>query len=172
MHLTEHQWDILVGLFFVVIAGMFLIFINDFSIDVPTASYQAESAAITPAFFPNLVCFAILAFGCGLAASSWSRMRWDKTHPEAVHDLGLGGKIAMLYRFGAMAVLVMLYYVAEWLGIVLAGFIFYVLFAYFTGERRPVRAVVGAVLTSVILYILFVKAASVPLPLGVLEDIF
>ncbi len=164
--------NMLVGLFFASVSLLFLLVLNKIGIDIPTASYQAESTAVLPDFFPNLICWCVFFFSLGLMVSNIKAFRSPPGKvacASAIDDSKMEG--GFLVRAAAMGTLIVLYYVADFLGIVIAGFVFYLLFALFTGERKPVRAVVGAVLASLVLYYFFVKVASVPLPLGLLSDV-
>jgi len=170
MQMTEHKWDVFIGCLCAAVSLFFVLFFNNAAIEIPSASYQADSAAITPAFFPDMICWSMLFFSIGLIISGWKRIQADNADPDFVHTATPFDRRAFAFRMCAMATLVLLFVIAEWLGILIAGFIFYLLFSFFTGERKPARAVFGALLTTAILYYLFVHLAAVPLPTGILSD--
>jgi hypothetical protein len=152
---------------------------------------------VLPDFFPNMICWSTFVFSSGLAFTSWKSMRAGAsaqairpgtaemaasvkeeagTHnaakrEEKTPEDNSSKAIVLAFRLAGMGTLLLLYYVVDFLGIVIAGFLFYLLYALFTGERRPARAVVGAAAATLILYYFFVKVAAVPLPLGLLSDI-
>lgn len=168
MHLSENKCNFIIGLFFTVLACIFLFFINDWVIDRPNVSYQTSSAVILPSFFPDWICGMCVLFGVGQMISSWPRMREEKGRTDLEPYLKYDPH-ALFTRIAAMTTLILMYYVADWLGIVLTGFLFYVLYAYFCGDRKIARPLIGGALTSGFLYYMFVKVAEVPMPLGILD---
>jgi len=166
MHLSENKWNFVIGLIFAIISGCFLLFINDWAIDTPNVSYQSDSALILPTFFPNWICSMCLVFAIGQMASAWPRMRAEKDGAGAYLKYD---SRSFFTRIAAMVTLILMYYVADWLGIVLTGFLFFVLFAFFCGDRMLLRPFIGGAITTALLYYLFVKLAEVPMPLGVLD---
>jgi hypothetical protein len=70
-----------------------------------------------------------------------------------------------------MTVLIVFPYFSEFLGILLSGIVLYAMYAIFCGERNFTRAILGAISCILVLYYFFVKIASVPLPLGIMENI-
>lgn len=173
MHMTEHKWDLVAGVSLSVLFLTFILFINEISVEVPlTAHESASSNAITPRSFPDAVCWCLLFFSVGLSVSSWRRVRADAAaEPGFAPDSASFDWLALCTKMASVGTLLFLFFVTDWLGILAGGLLFYLLFAFFTGERKPLRALAGAVLTTAILYYLFVKLASVPLPLGILEGV-
>jgi hypothetical protein len=182
MSFGEAKKDLFAGVFFSLLSLLFLFVVNKYGIDIPRANYQAGSAAVLPDFFPNMICWSTFFFSLGLVFVSLIAMRSAQASdlsgaPEEVkaEDLEPGEKVSkaktVAFRMAGMGTMFLLYYVVDFLGIVIAGFLFYLLYAGFTGERRPLRALVGATVTTVILYYFFVKVAAVPMPLGRLSEI-
>ena len=168
MQPSENKWNFIIGLFFAIISLCFLAFFNNWAIVTPNVSYQSGSALILPSFFPDWICAMCLLFAIGQMISSWPRIRGESKQPEAEPYLQYDSR-AVITRIAAMVTLILLYYVADWLGIVLLGFLFYVLYALFCGERNIWRPFIGGAITSGLLYYLFVKLAEVPMPLGILD---
>ena len=182
MSFGEARKDLFAGLFFSLLSLLFLFVVNKYGIDIPTANYQAGSAAVLPDFFPNMICWGIFFFSLGLVLVSVTAMRAAqasdlsgalgevKAEEQEPGEKASRAKI-VAFRIAGMGTMFLLYYVVDFLGIVVAGFFFYLLYAGFTGERRPLRALVGAAVTTLILYYFFVKVAAVPMPLGLLSEI-
>ena len=169
MRLECAPQNIKIGLLAIGVSLLFIYVFNPVGIEVPPHSRDAATA-MPPDFFPNLICWSAAFFGLCLIASSIYTLKKEGRPkgppPQANPDMR-----AVATRVAAMIVLLAYYWVAQWLGIVLAGFAFYLLFAFFTGERSMRTAVTGAALTVAVLYYFFVKVALVPLPLGLLGDI-
>jgi len=177
MHLTEDQKNLYVGVFFALLSLFVLFFVNKHGIVQPSASYQVgTSAAIAPDFFPNIICWLALAFSLGLVAQGALGMR-QAAAPSAMQQQAQSPeekaekRLAFISRAIGIFVLFLMYFMTNWLGIIISGFFFYLVFAVLTGERRPVRALLGAVAITVTLYYFFVYIAVVPVPLGPLEDL-
>jgi len=168
MQLSEHKWNFIIGLFFAIISLCFLAFVNNWAIDTPNVSYQSGSALILPSFFPDWICAMCLLFAIGQMISAWSHMRAEAKQPEVAPYLAYDSR-GVITRIAAMTTLILMYYVADGLGIVLTGFLFYVLYAFFCGDRSIWRPLTGGAITSGLLYYLFVKLAEVPMPLGILD---
>ena len=168
MQLSENKWNFFIGLTFAIISLCFLAFVNNWAIDTPNVSYQTGSALILPSFFPNWICVLCLIFAIGQMISAWPRMRAESSQYGVEPYLKYDSR-GFITRIAAMATLILMYYVADWLGIVLTGFLFYVLYAFFCGDRSIMRPLIGGALTSGTLYYLFVKLAEVPMPLGILD---
>ena len=182
MSFADAKKDLFVGVFFSLLSLLFIFVLNKYGIDIPTANYQAGSSAVRPDFFPNMIWWSTFFFSLGLAIVSCKAMRASRksTAPgtleatqaeEGEAKENESKATAFVLRIAAMGTLFLLYYVVDVLGIVLAGFLFYLLYAGFTGERRPLRALVGAAACTLVLYYFFVKVAAVPMPLGLLSDI-
>jgi sterol desaturase/sphingolipid hydroxylase (fatty acid hydroxylase superfamily) len=172
MHVTEAQKNLFVGLFFALFSLFVIFVVNKHGIAQPSANH-VSAAALAPDFFPNMICWLAFAFSLGLIIQGALEMRQgapetakqETLDPEEKADQ----RLAFVCRGIAMAMLFAMYYMTDWLGMIIAGFFFYLAFAILTGERRPVRALFGAAIITVTLYYFFVEIAIVPVPLGPLE---
>lgn len=160
--------NIKIGLLTIALSFVFIFVLNPMGIEVPAHSNDA-STAMPPDFFPDLICWGTAFFGLCLIISSIITLKkegWPTSPPPQAHP----DKQAVCIRIAAIIVLLAYYWVAQWWGIIITGFIFYILFSAFTGERKPSRALIGATITVAVLYYFFVEVAMVPLPLGILQD--
>ena len=180
MRVTEAHKSLYAGLFFALLSIFCLFVLNKHGIVVPTASFQAGSAAVSPRFFPDMICWCALVFSLGLMIEGALGMRRsarasgtsEKTEAEEQETEEKGSRaLAVAYRIAGMGMLFVMYYATNFLGILISGFFFYLVFAALTGEQRPLRAVLGAFIITVVLYFFFVKIAYVPVPLGPLSNI-
>jgi len=178
MTYTEARKDLFVGVFFALLSLLFIFVLNKIGIDIPTANYQSGSAAVLPNFFPDMICWYTLFCSLALAYTGLKGMQASqqisgtpqKTEEGEPEEKTSKGRI-FAFRIAGMGTMILLYYVVDFLGIIIAGLLLYLLYAGLSGERRPLRALVGAVATTLILYYFFVKVAAVPMPLGLLSDI-
>jgi hypothetical protein len=179
MHVTEAHKNLFAGIFFALLSLFVLFVVNPHGIVQPVASHliAGGAAAVAPDFFPNMICW--LAFVCSLGLATQGAMalwRAAASKPtetptvEADPEEKDAAKIALIARITGMILLFVMYYMTNRFGIIIAGFFFYLAYAFLTGERRPVRALLGASIITVILFYFFVRIALVPVPLGPLED--
>lgn len=135
---------------------------------------SVELQALAPSFWPNIVALAICAIGLALTVTTLlsSRQRTDQapevngTEPINHRDSPLWFK---LRPFIALAICFSLYFCLEPLGFVLACAIALVALMMLAGEYRLQFILPIAVIVPFGLHLFFTKAASVPIPMGVLE---
>lgn len=172
--------DFLTGAAFTLLSLFLLFVLTPLGVDVPTASVT-EVGSKTPRFFPNFITCLMLAFSVALTVKGWLNRGEGQEREETgqaraapetesdgqAEDAGKRGISPNLVRCASILALLGMYYTAEWMGMVLASFILYLLYALFTGERRPFRALLGALICSGLLYYFFVYIGGIPMPLGV-----
>lgn len=172
--------DFLTGAAFTLLSLFLLLVLTPLGVDVPTASVT-EVGSKTPRFFPNFITCLMLVFSVALSVKGWlnrgdGQKRDDGRQVPAARETGSDGTeddvnrrgfSPTLIRCASILALLGMYYTADWMGMVLASFILYILYALFTGERRPFRALLGAIICSGLLYYFFVYIGGIPMPLGV-----
>ncbi|MEM8688101.1 MAG: tripartite tricarboxylate transporter TctB family protein [Pseudomonadota bacterium] len=147
--------------------GLFLMLVLiPIGIDEPG---NVEFAVLAPSYWPRVICLVLAALGTGMLVRFWINMRSSRADGNAGTSLFKG---LLLWR---VAIVIggsfVLYYLLEPLGFVLAGALALALLLLFAGERRPVYLVLIAMGVPTLLYLFFTKAASIPIPAGVLEPI-
>lgn len=154
--------DLCVGTGFALLSLFLLFVLTPLGVDIPTASV-AETGSVTPRFFPDFISWLMLLFSLALMGTGWlNRKRGARQERGAGKDL-----FPYCIRCLAMLTLLGVYFTAHMLGMVLTSCVLYLLFSLYTGERRPLRALLGAALCSAVLYYFFVHIANVPMPLGI-----
>lgn len=126
---------------------------------------KVKYAALSPSYYPRIVAIALLVLGVAISirtilAPSDQQQASSNRHPNA------------FFRIAFVFVLLGLYAVSvSWLGFILASSL--VLFATFwlAGERRLLLMTSMAILIPFGLYLFFLKVASVPIPLGILQPL-
>lgn len=147
--------------------GLFLVFVLiPVGIDEPG---NVEFAVLAPSYWPRVICFVLAALGTGMLVRFWMNMRSGDADGEKEISRFKG---LQLWRVGIVIVgTFVLYYLLESLGFVLAGAIALALLLMFAGERRPVYVALISIGVPMLLYLFFTKAASIPIPAGILEPI-
>lgn len=147
--------------------GLFFVFVLiPLGIDEPD---NVEFAALAPSYWPRIICLALTALGLGmLVRTGLSSRQADPSHAEQGSHI----REMVFWRVGlVIAGTFVLYAVLETLGFVLAGAIALILLMVLAGERRPLHLALISMGVPLLLYLFFTKAASIPLPAGILEPI-
>lgn len=158
--------DAITGAFYLAL-GLFMVFVLiPLGVDEPG---NVEFAALAPSYWPRIICLALTALGLGMLVRTGLSLR-NGTPPDAEPDSPL--REIMFWRVGLVIISTfVLYAVLETLGFVLAGTLALVLLMLLAGERRPLHLVLISLGVPLLLYLFFTKAASIPLPAGILEPI-
>lgn len=147
--------------------GLILVFVLiPIGIDEPS---NVEFAVLAPSYWPRVICLALAALGSGMLVRLWLSAR--RGEGEGNQDAS-AFKGLLLWRVGVViAGTFVLYALLEPLGFVLAGALALALLLLFAGERRPLHVALISIGVPVLLYLFFTKAASIPIPAGLLEPI-
>ena len=159
--------DLLAGIVFLVFGLVTLALLIPYGIQQPpSVQYQA----LSPSYWPNIVAVAIAALGLALIVTSLlaggPKQPLD-TQAGTANNKDRGW--LQLRPFAALAVCFALYFGLEPLGFVLTTAIAVALLMILAGEHRPHVIIVVALVLPFALHLFFTKAASVPIPMGVLE---
>lgn len=160
--------NLIVGLLFLGLGLMAVFVLIPVGIDEPPS---VDFAALSPSYWPRIVCLFIAGFGVLIIAGvllSWRGGGTDDTHPEATP---VPVESTPLRTLTALVLMFVLYAALEPLGFVLATVLALVVLMLLAGERRSL--VIGPVALGVplALYVFFVYAASIPIPMGMLEPL-
>lgn len=130
----------------------------------PSVQYQA----LSPSYWPNFVAIAIGAIGLALTLTARGEAATDEATDSAAPPTSAWLK---LRPFVALAICFALYFTVDYLGFVLGGAIALVCLMLLAGEIRPHIILPVALIVPLGLFVFFTKAASVPIPMGVLEPL-
>jgi len=149
------------------ILGLLMVFVLiPFGVDEPS---NVQFPPLAPSYWPRIICLAIAVLGVAILIRSAIQLKngsvpaEDPEGADADHYLWRAGIVISL-GFA-------LYFVLETLGFVLASTIALVILMLFAGERRWQIIVPVALCVPLALYLFFVKAASIPIPAGILDSI-
>lgn len=159
--------DLLAGIVFLVFGVLTLAVLIPFGIQQPDS---VQYKALSPSYWPNIVAVAIATLGLALIVASVLAGRANTTGAETVTATDRDTPRWLGLRpFAALAVCFALYLGLEPLGFVLTTAIAVALLMILAGEQRPLVIIAVAVIVPFGLHLFFTKAASVPIPMGVLE---
>lgn len=159
------QKEYAIGFVFALIALFFIFVVTPAQVPVPSLSVT-EEGSVSPRFFPLMTLWGVFLFGVLQMVETWIDWKCGYIVAKPIGDLDPTGNFVRLL---ALLTVAMFYWIAEPLGILITGFMFYVLYAFYCGERSIVRAVVGAVICTCVLNYFFVYVAMVPMPTGLVS---
>ena len=151
------------------LAGLVLLTFGALSLGVliPFGVQQPPSVqyrALSPSYWPNIVAAAICLIGLALTVSAAMTKQPEDQAPPSI------GTAWLTFRpFVALGICFALYICLEPLGFVLTCAIGLAALMVLAGEYRPQMVLPVAIIVPLGLHLFFTKAASVPIPMGVLE---
>lgn len=151
---------------FYLILGLFIVFVLiPVGVDEPS---NVQYPPLAPSYWPRIICIGLAVLGIAMLARSAVRLRSGSADGES----GDAAEDRVMWRAGAVIALgFVLYAVLETLGFVLATSIALVILMLFAGERRLYIVLPVAAGVPLALYFFFTKAASIPIPSGILESL-
>ena len=165
----NNRIDIYIGAGFALVSLVLIFIVNPFAVEVPTASVS-EIGSVTPRFFPNFASITMFIFSIFLLISAYFKKNTSKFSNFSFSFNDAEKRYNFFIPILAMFMLLIFPFVSSFLGIILGGFVLYILYAIFCGERNWLQATFGSITCILILYYFFVKIASVPLPLGFIDN--
>lgn len=166
--LQENRIHLIAGLVLLVLGVLGVAVLIPLGVDEPS---QLQFAALSPSYWPRIICISLSLFGAGIVASIVLKRRSGETDDRDVESAAVGSDATPFRALAAIVLLFVLYMVLEPLGFVLAGALALAAYMLLAGERRPMIVAPVAVGVPLLLYLFFTKAAQVPIPAGVLEPI-
>ena len=127
---------------------------------------DVNNFALAPEFWPMIVAVTFSVMGLILT------IRPIRREGEEVTEVTIEWKQRIPRIAMVLAVLFGFYYLAPFLGMVVTGTLLILILTWFAGERRWLLMTGLAILVPVTLYLFFYYVASIPIPLGIFEQIF
>lgn len=157
--MLSRRAEILVGLGVMGMAAIVLWVLIPGYIRIPR---RVPMVALSPAFWPNVIGWAMLICGGLLTA----RAATAPPPPDIItHDLRFTRPEVL--RVGALAVVLGASYIAlPIVGMVWTCMLVYILMVLMTGARRPIWGTIIAIVLPLALYFFFTKVAGVAIPQG------
>ena len=162
--------NLLAGVVFLAFGVLALTVLIPFGVQQPPS---VQYRALSPSYWPNIVCGAISVIGLALILTALISGQCDEQVSEDDAPSPSDGTSSWLALrpFIALAICLALYFALEPLGFVLATAIAVAALMVLAGERRILIVLPVSVLVPLVLHLFFTKAASVPIPGGVLEPL-
>ena len=164
-----HNWlnaNAIAGALYLIL-GLFMVFVLiPLGVDEPG---NVEFAVLAPSYWPRVICLALAALGLGMLVRNWLSHRSGE--PNAADEPSTLSELVFWRVALVIAGSFVLYMLLEPLGFVLAGAIALALLMLLAGERRPLHLALISAGIPLLLYLFFTKAASIPIPAGILEPI-
>ena len=129
---------------------------------------SVDFAALSPAFWPRLVCIGLGAMGAFIAVAAYlNRGSAEDSEPDEQAQFSL--PVVLLRIALALGLMFAAYFLLEPLGFVVTGALVLLAFMVFAGERNPAVMLPVAAGVPLFLYFFFTRVANIPIPNGVLE---
>ncbi len=158
--------NVIAGGFYLILGLLIVFVLIPIGVDEPS---NVQYAPLAPSYWPRIICFALAVLGIAMLIRSVMQIRSGWASGEAPED---APEARLIWRAGVVIALgFALYAVLETLGFVLATAIVLVVLMLFAGERRLQIILPVAAGVPLALYFFFVKAASIPIPAGILESV-
>lgn len=123
---------------------------------------KVKYAALSPSYYPRFVTYVLLALGIAISVRSLLFREIVSNNVDTRPDAGRR-------YFGVFVILALYAASITWLGFIITSALALLATFWLAGEHRFYVTVPIAVLLPVGLYFFFLKIASVPIPLGILE---
>ncbi len=140
---------------------------------VPVGIQEPETvdfAALSPAFWPRLVCIGLGVMGAFIAVAAYLN-RNQPGESDAGEPSQFSLPVVVLRVALALGMMFAGYFMLEPLGFVITGALLLLAFMIFAGERSPVILLPVAAGVPLFLYFFFTVVANIPIPNGILEPI-
>lgn len=155
--------DLLAAIGFITIAVAILFIAIPYGVQEPK---KVKFLALSPSYYPRLVCYCLLGFGLALLARQiFSSLKAGESENNS--DL----TIKPVYLLTIAATLTIFYIALPYLGFVLSTSVLLLVLLLLAGDRNIVSLVAIPLLLPISVYLFFTKVANIPIPGGILEPL-
>ncbi len=164
----SNRINLIAGLVFLALGLLAVTVLIPLGVDEPG---KVAFAALSPSYWPRIVCLMLAVFGAGMVANVVLELRSGTGEEAEAETEQVTAERTPFRALAALALLFVLYALLEPLGFVLTGVLALAAYMLLADERRPVMILSVAIGVPLALYLFFTKAASVPIPAGILESV-
>ena len=163
----ERRIDLISGIVLCAIGVLGIAVLIPVGIQEPAS---VEFAALSPSYWPRIVCGALAGMGFVVAAATFFGAD-DAGDDEqaAIGDYPI--PIVLARIAAAIGLMFSAYFLLEPLGFVVTGALVLAVFMVFAGERSPVTIASISAGVPLFLFFFFTKVANIPIPNGVLRSV-
>lgn len=158
--------NVITGGFYLLLGLLVVFVLIPIGVDEPS---NVQYPPLAPSYWPRIICLGLAALGVVMLIRSYVEFR--KGEASAAMSEGAASDRTQWRAIVVIGLGFVLYAVLETLGFVLATAIALVILMLIAEERRPHIILPVAVGVPLALYLFFTKAASIPIPSGILESI-
>lgn len=163
--MSDARSNLYLGLVLSAVFAIVLFVLIPVGIEVP---HSHDPGQLPPTAYPRWVAGAAMFFSLVLAAQSLGNLSRRGDAPSNMPRVPRAGFLRICIGF---ALLFLFAIFLKKIGMLLGGFILYACFAYLAGERNWLRMLLVDAALCGILYVFFVRIATVPIPMGPLRGI-
>ena len=163
----ENRIDLISGVVLCAVGVLGIAIFVPFGIQEPSS---VDFAALSPSFWPRLVCIGLAVMGGFIAVAAFLN-RNQPEEGDAEEPSQFSMQVIVLRVALALAMMFAAYFMLEPLGFVITGALVLLAFMIFAGERNPIVMVPVAAGVPLFLYFFFTFVANIPIPNGVLEPV-
>jgi len=162
MNISQRR-DLVAGICFVVVACAILFLAIPYGVQEPK---KVKFVALSPSYYPRLVCYCLLGFGLFLLLREIISSRKDDA-ADVLADSRIKPLVFLL-----MVVIFSFYYLTlPFLGFVLSSAIVLFILLLLAGDRNIISLVLIPLLLPISVYWFFTKVANIPIPSGILAPL-
>ena len=163
----ENRIDLISGVVLCLVGVLGVAVFVPFGIQEPQS---VDFAALSPSFWPRLVCIGLGIMGAFIAVAAYlNRGVAEVSDEREVSQFSL--QTIILRVALVLALMFVSYFLLEPLGFVITGALVLLVFMIFAGERDPRVILPVAVGVPLFLFFFFTWVANIPIPNGVLASV-
>lgn len=165
--MNEVKNDLYLGLFLTVLFAIVVWGLIPFGIDTPQSH---DPGQLPPAAYPTWISVTGLCASLLITFNALVRLlkKTNLANSEKQKPFTVAEYFAPFFAF--LSLFIFYFFINE-IGMLLGAFVLYAVFAILCGERKWTRLLIVDSILVVVMYLFFVKIATVPIPLGVLANI-
>ncbi|OED38915.1 hypothetical protein AB833_17955 [Chromatiales bacterium (ex Bugula neritina AB1)] len=165
---STRMLDIFSGIAFIAIAVAVIWVAIPLGVQEPK---KVKFVALSPSYYPRLVCYCLLAIGILLALSRALQRETTEKSVSNEQATTQHNRKALPILLAITAILFLYYWFLLSLGFVVTSTIALLAFMLLAGEKKAWALISIPITVPLLLYFFFTKVANIPIPTGILQPI-
>ena len=145
--------------------GILALFFAYCIMNVQATVPASDPGSMGSAVWPTIILSLLVVFLVVNMINTYRSTPAEKRNMSSITDIKIG-KIVKSRLFWGMVALAVFSLSLDYIGFMVASFLFCGFFSYLLGEKRPVRLLIFSFFAVIVLYLLFYKGMGVMLPRG------